>query len=722
MDREITPARILVVEDNPVERTLVERMLQQAGFGVVAVERGRDAIEQALAQPPDLILLDALLPDIDGFDVCTQLRGDRRTRFTPIVILTGLDDMSSIERAYRVGATDFLSKPIKHALLVHRLHYLLRAARTAAELRRSRESLAAAQQVAQLGHWEYEPASGRASFSAEFVELYRLEPGLGNGFEPLLRACHAEDRALLLKHLRAAIDDGERVRVEHRLQDGGNGERVMEMHLAPVEDGAGVRLLGLAMDITARKQSEREILRLAYFDRLTGLPSRSLLELALDQQIPLSHRNGRQVALLLLDLDRFSRVNNALGHGAGDAVLRQIAARLARQVAAPSAQRLLERLSLAAEQVCEEADCLLARLGSDNFVVLRQVADADAARVEAAAIRELLAQPFLFRGQEIYVTASIGLALSDSAGLAADVLLQRADMALREAKGRGRDEICEYQGRLVAQVSTQLTLQNELRRALRRGEFQLHFQPKVTVRGGIVSGFEALIRWPRPGDGVTPTQIIAAAEESGQIVELGRWALFAACHQFRQWLDAGAVQGHIAVNVSARQFRQPNLAATVMEALQQSGLSPHHLELEITEGVLMSEPRAESIIAGLREAGVSIALDDFGTGFSSLSYLTRFPIDTLKIDRCFISGITHLSQKAAIVSAVTSLSHQLDLNVVAEGVETEQELQVVGELQCDEVQGFLMSRPLPSEAVAGWLDSRRQPSRFTSANPANLRH
>ncbi len=713
MDREDAPAQVLVIEDNPVERTLVETVLAQNGFEVVTADTGRGALAAAAQHRPHLILLDALLPDIDGFEVCQTLRGDRRTRFTPVVMLTGLDDIASIERAYRVGATDFLSKPIKPMLLVQRLRYLLRAGRIADDLRRSRESLAAAQQVARLGHWEYETRPQRAHFSDELIDLYGLEPLAGTGYQPLLAACHPEDRVQLARQLHDAIDGSERVRIEHRLQPrGGEPEpRIMEMYLAPVDDERGSRLLGLAMDITARKQSEREILRLAYFDRLTGLPNRSLLQTVLDQRIPASHRDGRQMALLLVDIDRFSRINNALGHGAGDAVLRQIATRLARQVAPPTAQRLLERLSLAAEQVCDPERGLLVRPGSDNFMVLLPVEGIAAARQAAEAMREVLAQPYLYRGQEIYLSASVGVALSDSAGLAADVLLQRADMALREAKRRGCDEIGEYREQLVAQVSSQLALQNDLRRALRRGEFQLHFQPKVAVRGGTVSGFEALLRWNHPERRIPPTEFIAAAEESGQIVELGRWALFSACHQFRQWLDAGQVHGHVAVNVSARQFRQPQLAAMVMEALDQSGLSPHHLELEITEGVLMSEPRAEAIVAGLRDAGISIALDDFGTGFSSLSYLTRFPIDTLKIDRCFVSGITHLSEKAAIVSALTTLSHQMDLKVVAEGVETESELQVIGELQCDEVQGYLVARPLPPDALLTWLSERRQPVR-----------
>ncbi|MET0379793.1 MAG: EAL domain-containing protein [Spongiibacteraceae bacterium] len=711
---------ILVVEDSPVERTLVSRILENAGFAVIAVELGGGVLETATHERPDLILLDALLPDVDGFEVCEQLRGNRTTHLIPVVMLTGLHDMASIDRAYNAGATDFLTKPINHALLVHRLRYLLRARDALQELRLSRESLAAAQRVARMGHWELHVEKNRLTLSEELRQLYQLPDTLTGDLRVLIAACHPDDRFTLQRAIRNALE-GTDQRIEHRVVYADGSERTMEMHLAlsNTTDGGDTgnrHLLGISIDITARKETEREMLRLAYFDRLAGLPNRPLLELVLDQEIPRAHLGGGQVGLVMVDLDLFSLVNNALGHSAGDAVLRQIASRLSRLATALPSQTLLERLSLSMDLSADWQGGLLARLGGDLFVIFlgaHMQPGTEAARM-ADAVMQAFEQPFLYRGQEIFLTASVGMALSDSASCPAETLLQQADLALRDAKHDGRSLIREYHRGLVTRVAAQMSLQIDLRKALQRGEFEVFYQPKVTTAmssgqgaGHRVSGFEALIRWHHPSRGaVSPAEFIGVAEESGQIVEIGRWVLQAACFQFRQWLSRGIVQGRVAVNLSARQLRAPQLVKMVMSVLEQTGLAPRHLELEITEGVLMNEPRATEIIAELRRHGISIALDDFGTGFSSLSYLTRFAIDTLKIDRCFVHGITHHSEQSAIVQAVTNLSHQLHLKVIAEGVETEEEWALIKELACDEVQGFLVCRPLPASAIQPWLEQQ----------------
>ena len=707
-DSEQAPL-ILVVEDNPVERALVMRILGVAQFSVLAADCGSAALEQVRQSKPDLILLDALMPDIDGFEVCRQLRKLPQARFIPIVMLTGLDDVASINRAYEAGATDFFTKPINHALLVHRVRYLLRASSAFEELSLSRKSLASAQRIAKLGHWEFNFDKNRVTISDELYQLYRLDPRRSDSsFETLLSVCHAADRALVERAIADVIRNHGNNRVEHRIQYADGSERVMEMHLAvvPEEDGSR-RLLGISMDITARKETEREVLRLAYFDRLSGLPNRALLELVLDQEIPRAHRAGFGVALICIDLDLFSRVNNAMGHSAGDAVLRQVAQRLRRIVSSPTAQDLLERLSLTMEVSGDWREGLVGRLGADAFGVLltgEQSHISAKAHALALSVRQLFQQTFIYRGQEIVVSASIGISCSESADTAAELLLQQADMALREAKAQARSDIREYHRGLVTRVASEMSIQSDLRKALHRGEFEVFYQPKVALPSGAVTGFEALIRWHHPARGrISPVEFINVAEEVGQIVEIGRWVLQAACYQFRQWLDQKLVAGRIAVNISARQFREVDVVATVLGALEQSGLPSQNLELEITEGVLMSEPRASDIIAQLRERGVSIALDDFGTGYSSLSYLTRFAIDTLKIDRCFVHDIAHESEQAAIVTAVTSLSHRLNLKVVAEGVETENELQVISDLSCDEVQGFLVCKPLAAAAMENWL-------------------
>lgn len=710
---------ILVVEDNPVERALITRILNMAQLGVVGVDNGLAAVERATTVAPDLILLDALLPDIDGFDVCEQLRQHARARFIPIVMLTGLDDVASIDRAYEVGATDFITKPINHALLVHRIRYLLRARSIFEELRLSRKSLATAQRIARLGHWEFNIDKNRVSISDELRQLYSIDPQqCSDGYRCLLDVTHPDDRDTLAQAIAGAIQSGDSARIEHRVQFPDGGERVMEMHLAVVPDeDASRHLLGISMDISARKESEREVLRLAYFDRLTGLPNRSLLELMLDQEIPRAHLGGQAVALICIDLDLFSRVNNAMGHGAGDAILRQVATRLARLVSAPSAQTLLERLSLTIDVSAEFSNGMVARLGADTFALLISgAAVRQVAHELAQAVRQQFQQAFLYRGQEVFVTASLGFSCSDTANCPAEQLLQQADLALREAKREARADVREYHGDLVAQVSTQMSIQTEMRKALRQGEFQVFYQPKVAVRSGAVTGFEALIRWLHPARGpVSPAEFISVAEETGQIVEIGRWVLQAACYQFRQWLEAGLVSGRVAVNISARQFRESNIVERVLAALGQSGLPARNLELEITEGVLMSDPRAHTVIEELRSYGVSIALDDFGTGYSSLSYLTRFSIDTLKIDRCFVSDIAYESEQAAIVTAVASLSHRLNMKVIAEGVESESELQIITDLGCDEVQGYLVCKPLSASDMEHWLQRYGMERRAGSA-------
>jgi len=396
---------ILVVEDNPVERALVSRILRNAEFNVVAVDCGSRVLECAIRDEPDIILLDALLPDIDGFQVCQELSRHPKARFIPVVMLTGLDDVTSIDRAYEVGATDFITKPINHSLLVHRIRYLLRARGLMDELRRSRQSLASAQKIAKLGHWEFNIEKKRATFSEELCQLYRLDfaQAINNGYQPLLDVCHPNDRAALERAIIAATQDHASGRVEHRVEYSDGTERVVEMHLAAIPDADGSRhLLGISMDVTVRKETEREMLRLAYFDRLTGLPNRSLLELILDQEIPRAHLNGQSVTLVYIDLDLFSRVNNAMGDSAGDAVLRQVAARLGRLVTAPTPQSLLERLSLTMELSGDWCGGLVARLGADTFAVLMTTGNAAETQVRemATAARQLFQQPFLYRGQE----------------------------------------------------------------------------------------------------------------------------------------------------------------------------------------------------------------------------------------------------------------------------------------------------------------------------------
>jgi len=701
---------ILVVEDNPVERQLVSKVLRNAGFDVVAVDCGNVVLDHVLEYQPSLILLDGLLPDIDGFEVCQQLRAHPKGVYIPVIMLTGLDDVGSIDRAYEVGATDFIIKPIQHSLLVHRIRYLLRAREIIDQLRVSKQSLAGAQQVAKLGHWEFNAETHEFNCSDELRRLYRFELDAEvKDKDALLLRCHPDDRQYLVEMLRSAVKGQRETRVEHRIVLDDGSVRTIEVHTTLVKGEAddSTHVIGICMDVTERKTSESEILRLAYCDRLTNIPNHSLLELYVDQCIPRAHMAGAAVAMLAIDLDLFNRVNNSMGHGAGDAVLQQLTERLSSLVSGVDISIYLERLSVSTNPILYDLSRdMLARFGADNFIiVLNEVSRHERVVTTLAEnIRQGFQQPFLYRGQELFVTGSIGIAYSESGGSSAESLLQRADLALHEAKSQGRNEIREYSGDLVEKVSAHLAIQTDLRKALKNNEFQLYYQPKICLADGSVKGFEALIRWFHPVKGlVSPDQFITIAEETGQIVEIGQWVMNTACQQNQQWLDEGLVDVRVAVNVSARQFKEGNLNEVVDVALSSAGLNAVNLEIEITEGVLMSDPHASDIIAELRNKGVSISLDDFGTEYSSLSYITRFPIDTIKIDRCFVQDIAMGTEKAAIVAAVTGLSHGLSFNVVAEGVETEQELEVIRALGCDEVQGYYYCRPMPAQEIGPWL-------------------
>lgn len=704
---------VLVVEDNPVERQLASKILRNANFEVIAVDCGEAVLDAVVNYQPDIILLDALLPDIDGFDVCQHLRAHPQGVYIPVIMLTGLHDVSSINRAYEAGATDFFTKPINHSLLVHRIKYLLRARLIMDQLRMSKQSLASAQQVAKMGHWELHVEKNRFQVSEEMLRLYRLDGARDDAsIAVFLQRCHPDDRQHLEDSLKASVRDLCEARVEHRIVFDDGTERYLEVHttVMQVEGDGSTHILGISIDVTERKESEREILRLAYCDRLTGLPNRSLLENFLEQAIPRSHLHGGAMAILGIDLDLFNRINNSMGHSAGDAVLQQLTQRLNNLVSCADVSLYLERLSLSMDSVLDNvATNMVSRLAADNFIIAMTGADQNSGEVErfAERVKASFQQPFLYRGQELFVTASIGIAYSELASSPPESLLQKADVAMHEAKTQGRNEIREYSGDLVTKVSSHLLIQNDLRKALQNGEFQLFYQPKISTRDFSVKGFEALIRWVHPVKGlVPPDQFITVAEDTGQIVDIGRWVVETACKQNKQWLDEGLVNVRVAVNVSARQFKEGNLFEVIESALASAGLKEENLELEMTEGVLMSDPNTSDILSELRARGVAISLDDFGTGYSSLSYITRFPIDTIKIDRCFVQDITLDSEKAAIVSAVSNLSHGLNFNVVAEGVETAAELDVIRQLRCDEVQGYYYCQPMAAQDITEWLRNR----------------
>ncbi|MFN7954892.1 MAG: EAL domain-containing protein [bacterium] len=453
-------------------------------------------------------------------------------------------------------------------------------------------------------------------------------------------------------------------------------------------------------ELRIREQAEERIRYLAYYDVLTGLPNRQCLKERLDQSLRETRRHGGHVAVLFVDLDRFKEINDNFGHGEGDRLLRLVAERVNNCVRGSDAVSRSES---------GHACFTVSRQGGDEFTVMltRLRSAEDAGRVAERMLNELR-KPFALAGREVRVGASIGIAVAPGDGADVETLLKHADMAMYQAKQSGRDAFLFFSPSMSIEVMRRLDLGTDLRRAVEWSDFKVHYQPKVDLHDGRVTGLEALVRWEHPTRGfISPADFIPLAEDLGLIGTLGSWVLSTVCAQMREWLDAGLPPVRTAVNVSSHQFADPHLHEIVRSALMDAGLPHDVLELEITESAMIQNPEAAvATLESLRALGVQVALDDFGTGYSSLNYVGRLPLDTLKIDRTFIMSIAESEDSRSIVTAVVAMAHSLGLRVVAEGVETHEQARVLRRLRCDEIQGYVFSRPVPPDRVAPLLDAR----------------
>jgi diguanylate cyclase (GGDEF)-like protein/PAS domain S-box-containing protein len=460
--------------------------------------------------------------------------------------------------------------------------------------------------------------------------------------------------------------------------------RWMETHAVPLagEQGGQPLVLSITRDITERKQTERRLKQLAHFDSLTDLPNRVQFIERLEQAMVDADRNERLLGVVFLDLDRFKYINDSLGHGKGDMLLREVAMRLS--------------------GVVRRGDTV-ARLSGDEFaLVLADMGHVDDAIHVAQKILDVFHQPFRVAGHDLSVTASLGITLYPFDDRGADDLLRNADVAMYRAKESGKNNYQFYVAEMTTIVSERLTLENDLRSALVRGEFSLNYQPIADCRSGEITGMEALLRWKHPERGmISPALFIPLAEETGYIIPIGEWVLRSACEQCRRWQNMGFESIYVAVNLSSRQFHQQDLTASIHRILQETGLDPTCLGLEITEGLIMQQAEASvNTLRELKAMGIRISIDDFGTGYSSLSYLKRFPIDVLKIDQSFVRDIPTDQDDAAIASTIITMAHSLGLKVVAEGVETLEQLNFMRKHRCDAMQGYYLSKPLPPEQFA----------------------
>jgi diguanylate cyclase (GGDEF)-like protein len=586
-------ATVLVVDDDPGARLLVGSALEVAGFLVITAADGKSALSQLHSHPVDCVVLDVVMPGMNGFDVCRALRALPQSRHVPVLMQTSLDDMESVQHAYTAGATDFSSKGINPMLLAERVKFLVRAKQTQDQLR----------------------------------------------------------------------------------------------------------------------DSEARIRYLAYYDPLTALPNRQRLLQILEQQVAWAAPRQRGLAVLMLDVDNFSRINDTLGQAVGDSLLKEIAHRL---------QHCLRDTprTLPDESALIEINDSVARTGGDEFALaLPGIATTDSVQVVAQRVQLALARPFIFAQQEIPLSATIGVSMFPGDAPGAEALVKNADAAMHHGKKAGHGRLEFFKKSISTRAAKYLSMEADLRKAVDRGEFTLHYQPRLAVQNMRVEAVEALLRWRHPQRGfVSPDEFIPLAEQSGLIVEIGDWVLREACAQARRWRDAGAHSWQVAVNVSGVQFRDGSLVERVSRAIHAAGVEPRMIELEFTEGALIEYSAAVSkAVKSLKALGVATALDDFGTGYSSLSYLRHFPIDTLKIDRMFVRDIVSKSGgHAPLVDAIIAMAKSLGLSTVAEGVETEAQWHYLKSQQANQVQGFLFCRPLAFDELeswyADWLHSHEPPS------------
>ncbi len=693
---------VLVVDDQPRMLQSLQDLMVGSGYNVITALGGQQATERLLEHDVDLMLLDLKMPGFSGHQVMDFV--EERELNTTVIVVSGETCFDAMSQVLKSRAYDYIRKPYVPEDLLHTVENALNARQLECQNQVMNDRLARSEKL----HRYLVNSSpdivymidnkGYFTFvNDRIAELlgYVKEELIGMHYRDLVFIADAEQASYVFSPRAAADTSPRNVELRFKSRDGDRPPRFFEIKTIPIElqaddeaetdsDGATeVGIYGVARDISDRKEAERTINFQAYHDLLTRLPNRALFKDRLNLAVAQAKRAGHQMAVMFLDLDRFKLINDTLGHIYGDELLQLVSQSL---------------------QGCLRDGDTLARFGGDEFTLLMPEVDGkDDATVVAKKIIERLRQPFTIEGQEIYVTISVGIAMYPQDGSSMDSLVKNADIAMYHIKGRGKNDYQFYCREMNEATMQRLSLERDMRKALESEQFVLHFQPQIDVISGRIVAFEALVRWQHPSFGmISPTDFISVAEETGLILPLGEWVLRKACSVLSNWREQGIHDVRMAINLSSMQIEHKNFIGLVHEVLRENRLSGHDLEMEITENLIMQDmENSIKKLMQLNELGVQIAIDDFGTGYSSLSYLQKLPIHTLKIDRSFVNEIEKDGDDACIVDAVIAMASGLRLNLIAEGVEDEYQVEYLRDKGCCEMQGFYFGKPAPEkESVA----------------------
>ena len=685
--------KILIVDDDRVNLKVLEGMLRGLDAEFHSVLSGEEALKAAAENEYALVLLDVMMPGIDGFKTAELLRNMETNRDLPIIFVTAISkEQRHVFKGYELGAVDYLFKPVEPEILQSKVRVFLDLFLQREELKRSEERY---RTVADYNYdWElwFSPEGEMlyCSPSCERISGYTVQQVMENKdiFHTLI---HKEDyegwKRFMSDELRV---DGDSYDFRIQRKDGQEHWLSQVKFEVRVPDGRSLGLRCSLRDITSRKEMEIQLRHQALHDPLTDIANRNLLMDRIGRAMDRTRRHGSlHFAVIFLDLDRFKVINDSLGHLFGDTLLVDVSRRL---------------------QECVRAMDTVARFGGDEFVLLLEELEAPREAFSVVhRVLEALREPFIINGHEVQTTVSLGVVLDAQEGDAPQDLLQKANIAMYRAKESGRDRFDIYNDQMLQQAVDLMSLERDMRHAVANRQFQVYFQPIIALNDNRLVGFEALARWNHPERGfVSPATFIPIAEENGQIIELGRWILEEACRILAKWgRNRKCARGlQLSVNISARQFRNNDLVRDVTEALRKARLKPEQLKLELTEGTVMEDVESSlNRLQQLKSEGVSLSMDDFGTGYSSMSYLQKFSLDQLKIDISFVRRILDAPQNTEIVRAIINLAHSLRLDVVAEGIEQEEQAKLLNSLQCDLGQGYFYSKPMPADQAEVFLAS-----------------